>query len=198
MTMARIDPPQKPGILSRLFYRVAKRQMGGDEIPEPVPLYAHTPKIMHGYGMFELGFKSSKKAPMHLKLLMELKAGAAVGCEWCLDYATFVARGEGMSEEQLRALPTFRDSDLFDSDEKLVLEYAEGMSRTPVDVPEELVKRLRERFSDAQIAELTWAGAIENLRARFNWALGIGSQGYVGDAFCVVPERLPEKTEAAA
>ena len=70
-----------------------------------------------------------------------------------------------------------------------MLEYAEGISRTPVEVPDELFARLRERFDEAQIVELTWAASIENLRARFNWALGIGSQGYAEGAFCVRPER---------
>ncbi|MDP9189620.1 MAG: hypothetical protein M3O25_10260, partial [Actinomycetota bacterium] len=101
----------------------------------------------------------------------------------------------GVSEEQLRALPEFRDSELFDADEKLVLEYAEAISRTPVDVPDELFERLRARFDEAQIVELTTAAAIENFRARFNWALGIGSQGYAEGAFCIRPETLPGSTE---
>ena len=32
--------------------------------------------------------------------------------------------------------------------------------------------------------------AIENYRARFNWAFGIGSQGFTGEGFCVRPEAL--------
>jgi hypothetical protein len=48
--------------------------------------------------------------------------------------------------------------------------------------------RLRRRFDEPQIVELTWAAAIENLRARFNWALGIESQGYAEGAVCVRPE----------
>ncbi len=69
-----------------------------------------------------------------------------------------------------------------------MLEYAEAISRTPVEVSDELFGRLRERFDEPQIVELTYAAAIENLRARFNWALDIGSQGYTEGAFCVRPE----------
>ena len=101
----------------------------------------------------------------------------------------------GVTEEQLKALHEFRDSDLFDEDEKLVLEYAEGISRTPVEVSDELFDRLRARFDDAQIVELTTAAAIENFRARFNWALGIGSQDYSAEgAYCLRPETLPPAT----
>ena len=188
--MARIEPPRKPGLLTRLTYRIGKRQTGGDRVPEPVQIQAHNPLILQGYGAFEMAFARSKRAPEKLKMLMELKAGAICGCEWCLDFGSWLARDAGITEEQLLEIPRFRDSDAFDADEKLVLEYAEGISSTPVQVSDELFDRLRERFDEGQIVELTWAGAIENTRARFNWALGIGSQGYSEGAVCVRPESL--------
>ena len=86
-----------------------------------------------------------------------------------------------------------------EKDEKLVLEYAEGISRTPVEVSDELFDRLRARFDDAQIVELTTAAAIENFRARFNWALGIGSQDYTAEgAYCLRPEVPAADSRAAA
>jgi 4-carboxymuconolactone decarboxylase len=186
--MARIDPPAQPGFVNRMIYRVAKRQAGGGRVPEPTLIQSHAPLLMNGYGAFETAFARSKKAPEKLKMLMELKAGAICGCEWCMDYGSWLARDAGVTEEQLTEIPRFRESDAFDADEKLVLEYAEGISRTPVEVSDELFTRLRERFDEDQIVELTWAAAIENLRARFNWALGIGSQGYSEGAVCVRPE----------
>jgi len=62
------------------------------------------------------------------------------------------------------------------------------MTSTPVDVSDELVSRLREHLDDGQLVELTNAIAWENWRARFNWALGIGSQGFAEGAFCPAPE----------
>ena len=200
MTPTRIDPPEKPGLLTRLTWWIAKRKSGG-KLPEPFAVQGHHPRMLNGYGVFEMAFLGSKRAPNKLKHLMELKAGAVCGCEWCMDFGSWLSKDAGVSEEQLRALPSFRDSDLFDADEKLVLEYAEGISRTPVEVSDELFARLRERFDEAEIIELTWAASIENLRARFNWALGIGSQGYSEGAYCVRPETLPAPeaaTEEAA
>jgi AhpD family alkylhydroperoxidase len=191
MTMARIEAPEKPSPLTRLVWRIARRQTGG-KLAEPVALMAHSPLLMNAYGGFEMAFERSKRAPRNLKALAELKASALCGCEWCMDFGSWLARNKmGITEEQLRELPNFRDSDAFDEDEKLVLEYAEGISRTPVEVPDEVFDRLRERFDEAQIVELTWAAAIENLRARFNWALGIDSQGYSEGAVCVRPEAMP-------
>jgi AhpD family alkylhydroperoxidase len=188
--MARIEAiaPEQAGPLTRLVLRIAERQTG--KLPEPFAVQAHHPLLMNGYGAFELAFKYSKRAPEKLKALAELKAAALAGCEWCLDFGSWLARDVGITEQQLRDLPRFRESDAFTGDERLVLEYAEGITRTPVEVSDELVERLCERFDGAQLVELTYAAAIENLRARFNWALGIGSQDFSKGAFCVRPEAV--------
>jgi alkylhydroperoxidase family enzyme len=198
MTMARIDPPERPGPLTRLVWRIAKRQSGGT-LPEPVSVMAHSPLLMHGYGGLELTFARAKHAPERLLALVELKAAALAGCQWCMDFGSWIARNQGgVTEEQLRELPDFRDSAAFSDDEKVVLEYAEAITRTPAEVPDELFARLRERFDEPQIVELTWAAAIENMRARFNWALGIGPQGYSEGAFCIRPETLDGAATAGA
>ncbi len=53
---------------------------------------------------------------------------------------------------------------------------------------------LREHFSEAQLVELTAAIALENYRARFNHAFGMGSQGFSEGSFCAVPETLAVTT----
>ena len=73
-----------------------------------------------------------------------------------------------------------------------MLDLAVGMSSTPVDVPDELFERLRARFDEAQLVELANEIAVENYRARFDWAFGVGSQGFAEGSFCVRPEIAPE------
>lgn len=74
--------------------------------------------------------------------------------------------------------------------ERIVIEYAVEMTKTPVEVPDALFA-LRERFDEAQLVELTAAIAWENYRARFNHAFDVGSQGFSEGAYCPLPERLP-------
>jgi alkylhydroperoxidase family enzyme len=87
-------------------------------------------------------------------------------------------------------LQDYRTSDLFSKTEKLVLEYADCMTRTPVDVPQELFDQLRAQLRPAQMVELTTAIAWENYRARYNHAFGAESENFSGGAVCALPVRV--------
>ncbi len=102
-----------------------------------------------------------------------------------------------MSEEKIRALPDYQGSSLFSETEKLVLQYTDGMTSTPVDVPDELFSQLKQKFSKAQLVELTAAIAWENYRARFDHAFGIESEGFTEGSYCAVPVRPPAQPELA-
>lgn len=89
--------------------------------------------------------------------------------------------GDG-GEDKLAAVTAWRDSPLFDEAERLALEYAEAMTITGRGVDDALCDRLKARFTEAQIVELTAAVALENFRSKFNPALGVEAQG-----FCLLP-----------
>ena len=103
-----------------------------------------------------------------------------------MDINSAVGRDAGITDEQLEALSAFESSPHFNDREKSVLRYAEGMSRTPADVSDEVFAQVRAIFNDEQIVELTMAIALENFRARFNCALKIESDG-----LCTLPPDHP-------
>ncbi len=94
-----------------------------------------------------------------------------------------------MTEEKLKALADFENSPALSDIEKLVLRYAVEMTKTPVDVPDDLFAQLRRHFNERQIIELTSAIAWENYRARFDHALCVEAEGFSEGAFCPMPER---------
>jgi alkylhydroperoxidase family enzyme len=57
-----------------------------------------------------------------------------------------------------------------------VLEFADAMTITGRDVSDEIFARVRERFDDDAIVELTEIVAWENASSKFNRALRIPSQ----------------------
>src|SRR5690348_11362453 len=86
------------------------------------------------------------------------------------------------------ALPDYRESGAFTPLEKLVIEYTERMTLTPVEVPDKVFAELHAHLDNAQLVELTATIAWENYRARFDHAFGIESEGFYKGALCLLPQ----------
>ena len=179
-------PDTRAGLVARGAYRYSRRDLG--TVSDPLRVYAHHPTVLSGYAALEYATARADRLPEGLKALAATKAAAMSGCEFCMDIGSMISGRAGITEEQLRALPEYRDSPLFSEDERLVLDLAAGMTATPVQVPDELFERLRARFDEAQLVELVSEIAVENYRGRFNHAFGLGSQGFAAGGFCALPE----------
>lgn len=100
-----------------------------------------------------------------------------------------MGRASGISAEQIANLNNYRTDFNFSEMERQVLAYADGMTRTPVEVSDALFARLREKFTEAELVELTSAIAWENYRARFDHAFGIEGENFTEGAVCALPVR---------
>jgi AhpD family alkylhydroperoxidase len=195
--MARVTLPsgRAAGAMARMVFwfteralrRLAGRPAHPDRMVEPLRVYAHLPGVLRGYAKLEQPTAASRLLDRRHQALAELKAATMTACAYCIDRGSGVARRSGMTDEELLAVAQYQTSPLFGEVDKLVLSCAEGMSRTPVDVSADLVRRLREHFTDAQIVELTHLVALENLRGRFNLALGIQAAGFSHSRVCAFP-----------
>jgi alkylhydroperoxidase family enzyme len=99
-----------------------------------------------------------------------------------------VCRAIGIDEETLADLPRYAESDRFSDLEKAAMDLAVAMSRSPIEVSDELRRRLLADLSPGQLAELASAIAWENHRARLNRALGVEAMGFADEGFCLLPE----------
>jgi hypothetical protein len=77
--------------------------------------------------------------------------------------------------ENIQAFDWHR-TDLFTPEERLALEYAEATTLDKVD--DDLRRRLKERWSNDALVELTALIAFQNLSAKFNSALDVPAQGF--------------------
>jgi AhpD family alkylhydroperoxidase len=189
--MSRIEgvPERDANLLVRVIYRLARHEitkMTGqrDRLTGDIPIRAHRPRILVGYGMLEKAIASKPQVDQRLRALAVLKSAVMQGCEMCQDIGSHEARSAGIPEEQLLDLYRYRDSPHFDETERLVLELAVGMTLTPVQVSDELFAALRERFDDGELVELVNLIAVENLRSRFNATFAIGSTGFSEGMTC--------------
>jgi len=90
------------------------------------------------------------------------------------DINSAVGRKAGLSDEKLLALAR-NDLKPFTHDELLVIELADAMVNTPSNISDELYARLREKFSEEQLLQLSAQIAFENYRARLNRVFDVGS-----------------------
>jgi len=196
--MARIQgvPKKKAGPMVKLIYRLGPRMMKkltGREPQtgsglEPMEIWAYQPKMMMGMGKFNQAVRKGKSVDERLKNLVEIKGAQMIGCEYCVDLGSQICRNNGLSDEELLALPRYRQSDLFSEREKLALDYTVAVMHTPVEVTDELFGRAKEQFSDEQLVEITALLTVVNID-RFNAAFGIGSAGFSEGMVCVPPDR---------
>jgi alkylhydroperoxidase family enzyme len=100
-----------------------------------------------------------------------------------------VGRASGISAGQIANLNHYRSDPNFSELERLVLEYADAMTETPVELSDALFARLRASFSETELVELTSAIAWENYRARFDHAFGIEGENFTEGAVCALPVR---------
>lgn len=100
-----------------------------------------------------------------------------------------MGRASGISPEQIANLSRYRQDFNFSELERMVLEYADRMTQTPVEISDALFVRLQEKFTEAQLVELTSAIAWENYRARFDHAFGIEAENFTDGAVCALPVR---------
>jgi alkylhydroperoxidase family enzyme len=204
--VARIQgvPKHRTGPMVRLVYwfgpRMMKKLTGRDPQTgsgiEPMEIWAHQPKMMFGMGKFNQAVRKGKSLDERIKNLVELKGAQMIGCEFCVDLGSQICRNSGLPDEELLALPRYGQSELFTEREKLALDYAVAVMRTPVEVTDDLFARMKECFSDKQLVELTALLTLVNLD-RFNAAFGIGSAGFSEGMVCVLPDRPGAHTDVA-
>ncbi len=110
-----------------------------------------------------------------------------------MDIGSAVGRESGISPEKIEALGDYRAISVFSKTETLVLEYADAVTSTPVEVPDALFEKLREQFTSAQLVELTAVITWENYRARFNHAFGAESEDFSEGGYCALPARAESR-----
>jgi len=196
--MARMQgvPQEQAGPVVKLVYRFMRKgvkKMTGREAAhgsgiEPLELWAHQPKMMTGMGKFQGAVRKGNTVDERLKYLVELKGAQMIGCEYCVDLGSQICRNSGFTDEELLALPRYRESDLFTEREKVALDFTVAVMRTPVEVSDELFARMQDHFTAEQLVEITALLTVVNLN-RFNAAFRIGSAGFSDGMVCVLPDR---------
>jgi AhpD family alkylhydroperoxidase len=133
------------------------------------------------------GMLRRRRSPLSplLRALVSVRVSQVVDCAFCVDLNASMLAGADATD-RLADVGGWRESLSFTPAERLVLEYAEGMTATPPVVTEVLMDRLKAIFDAEAIVELTAVVAFQNMSARFNNALDARAHG-----FCAAPRLAP-------
>ncbi|WP_432476315.1 carboxymuconolactone decarboxylase family protein [Nocardioides sp. GXQ0305] len=190
----RVPPAPIRGLYGRALEWYARRTYG--EVPDNAYVLWHNRKVLRAIFGFEQKVARLDALDPHLQTFAQMASAGVIGCSWCLDFGYFLAHREGLDERKVREVPRWRESGVFTTLERDVMEYAEAMSATPPTVTDEMVAGLRDRLGDPAVVELTALVAIENERSRFNSAMGLASQGY--SEVCELPLAVPAVESSAS
>jgi AhpD family alkylhydroperoxidase len=186
MTRIPAVSPEEAGPLIKLSYQYARRRFG--EVPEPFAVVANHPKLFVAEVIAESATaKASTVLPANVRNLAVYRAAWTIGCSWCVDFGTMMARLDGLDLDQLKSIGDYATSPHYNEDERAAIAYADAMSTTPPEATDEQVADLERRFGRDGVVELTYQIALENLRSRMNSALGITEQGFSSGEACRVP-----------
>jgi AhpD family alkylhydroperoxidase len=183
--MARIPavPDSEAGVVGRAAYRYLRRTFG--DLPEPASVLRNHRKLFWTRSSSEmLGRRAARTLPARLRELVIYRTATVVGCSWCVDFGAMQQRLSGLDVDRLEHIGEYETSPFFDRVDRLVIAYADAMTAQPIAVTDEQVAELAAELGRAGLVELTDQIALENMRARFNAALGIHAQGF--DIACKV------------
>ena len=118
-----------------------------------------------------------------LRSLVTVRVSQINWCHFCVDINSATLAKRAGSLDKVENLEHWKESELFDDKEKVVLEYTEAVTYSDQQVSDELIERLKVYFDDDGLVELTGLIAFQNLSSKFNSALDVPAQG-----FCKVPK----------
>lgn len=188
MTRIPAVTPSEAGPVIKVGYRLAAREF--DEVPEPFAVLANHQKLfMAAAGHEKAAEWASTVLPSNVRELAVYRVAWTIGCSWCVDFGTMLARLDGLDADRLTDIANYRHSPAYSDDERAAIAYADAMTAAPGgenEVTDEQVADLERRFGRAGVVELTYQIGLENMRARMYKALGITEQGFSTDS-CRVP-----------
>jgi AhpD family alkylhydroperoxidase len=177
--LMRIKP--KPlgecSLILRPFFWNQKRKYGA--VLDAALLWARTPPLFLGVA-FLYGRIDRRRSPIApvLRSLVSVRVSQLNGCGFCVDINSATLMKHGVSADKLLGLSTWRNNDLFDDRERVVLDYAETVTTASNRVTDAQIDGLWEFFTDDAIVELTGLIAFQNMSSKFNSALGVEPQGF--------------------
>lgn len=171
--MSRIKPlpPETHPDLEDTF-ETYKRYLGYP--PNSVLIMQHRPKLVKALAqMASAVWDKESEVNLGFKRLVAYMASRTHGCNYSMAHAAEAAHRVGMDDAKLEAVTEYRTSPLFTEAERVALDFAVAAASQPNGVTDELFKRMKQHWTDAQIVEITAAVALNGFLNRWSDTLAV-------------------------
>jgi AhpD family alkylhydroperoxidase len=112
--------------------------------------------------------------------LVRMRASQINGCAYCLDMHSKDARAAGETEQRLYGLSAWREAPYYSPRERAALEWTDALTLVAeTHVPDNAYERVREQFSENELAHLSLAIVAINGWNRLNVAARTVAGDYV-------------------
>ena len=165
-----IAPHELPADLGRIYEDFAGAY---GPFRNQVAVFAHVPAALRHLMPLLMELREAKTLPKRYLELAIVTVSHLNACHYCVVHHTPFLAVEGVSPEGAARLLDYRDHSELDETDKLVVEYAIAAWEHSNRIPDALFGRLREKFTEAQIVELTLRITLCGFFNRFNDALQI-------------------------
>lgn len=98
-------------------------------MPNPLAVTANHRKLFVAYVIAEtVAGKASTVLPVNVRDLAVYRVTWTVGCSWCVDFGTMLARLDGLDIDRLKEIGDYATSPRYSDDERAAIAYADAMT----------------------------------------------------------------------
>lgn len=121
-----------------------------------IDIVANQPEAYKAMAAMENYVKTSDLSPIH-KELIKIRASQINGCAYCINMHTIDARKAGESEQRIYLLNAWRDTNLYNEEEKAILALTEEITLIQNQVSDETYDKAEALFDEAYLAQIIMA-----------------------------------------
>lgn len=169
-----------PFFIWPFFWRQRKKY---GQVLKPGMLWGRSPWLFATVALLygALDRRTSPLTPV-LRSLVTVRVSQINWCAFCVDINSNTLLQRAGAQDKVDALENWEEADIYSVEERLALEYTDAVTRSDIQVTDELMSRMKAHYTDDEIVELTGLIAFQNLSSKFNAALDVPAQG-----FCRIP-----------
>jgi alkylhydroperoxidase family enzyme len=136
-------------------------------------LTKHSPYLARWF----LGFVAAVRQPnlgassdVRLRNLATIKTSMTNACSYCSAHTSTYGQALGLKDSDIEALKSddYKTSDAYTEKEKIVIAWAEAMTKNEAKRDKGLWEKMRQHFTDAEIVEISLASAMFDMINRLN------------------------------